>query len=192
MSKTISELTESTAPATSDIFAMVVGGNSRKVTLANAFKAFNLFPASNVLEQRNGATGQRFSVYNTYTDASNYERGELAWTGNELFVRAVAAGTGTQRELSLDGSNLRLRTGGATRWSVLSTAHLAPASDAGVDVGQPTLRVRRTYTQVVALIDGITAPSAITGHALLYVDTADGDLKVIFGDGTVKTISVDT
>lgn len=42
------------------------------------------------------------------------------------------------------------------------------------------------------LVDGITAPSATVGFAKLFVDTADGDLKVIFGDGTVKTISTDT
>lgn len=37
--------------------------------------------------------------------------------------------------------------------------------------------------------DSITAPSAIAGKALIYVDAADGDLKVKFGDGTVKTIA---
>jgi pectate lyase-like protein len=42
------------------------------------------------------------------------------------------------------------------------------------------------------IIDGITAPGALTGRARIYVDTADGDLKVVFGDGTVKTIVVDT
>jgi len=43
-----------------------------------------------------------------------------------------------------------------------------------------------------ALVDGITEPSTEVGFAFLYVDTADGDLKVKFGDGTVKTIVVDT
>jgi phage-related tail fiber protein len=42
------------------------------------------------------------------------------------------------------------------------------------------------------LTDGITAPSATVGKAKIYVDTSDGDLKVIFGDGTIKTIVVDT
>ena len=42
------------------------------------------------------------------------------------------------------------------------------------------------------LTDGLTAPSATVGRAKIYVDTADGDLKVIFGDGTIKTIVVDT
>jgi hypothetical protein len=44
----------------------------------------------------------------------------------------------------------------------------------------------------LAIQDGITAPATRAGWATLYVDTADGDLKVKFGDGTVKTIVVDT
>jgi hypothetical protein len=43
-----------------------------------------------------------------------------------------------------------------------------------------------------AVTDGITAPTAIVGLAFIYVDTADGDLKVRFGDGTTKTIATDT
>lgn len=44
----------------------------------------------------------------------------------------------------------------------------------------------------ISLKDGVTAPSTVSGFAQIYVDTADGDLKVKFGDGTVKTIVVDT
>jgi len=44
----------------------------------------------------------------------------------------------------------------------------------------------------LSLIDGLTAPATVAGYAQIYVDTADGDLKVKFGDGTVKTIVVDT
>ncbi|MBL8551336.1 MAG: DUF2793 domain-containing protein [Hyphomonadaceae bacterium] len=44
----------------------------------------------------------------------------------------------------------------------------------------------------IEIADGKTAPSATSGLAKIYVDTADGDLKVIFGDGTIKTIVVDT
>ena len=44
----------------------------------------------------------------------------------------------------------------------------------------------------LGIVDGATAPSATLGIAKIYVDTADGDLKVIFGDGTIKTISTDT
>lgn len=44
----------------------------------------------------------------------------------------------------------------------------------------------------IAIQDGITAPATLSGWAKIYVDTADGDLKVKFGDGTVKTIVTDT
>jgi parallel beta-helix repeat protein len=41
------------------------------------------------------------------------------------------------------------------------------------------------------LKDGVTAPLATVGEVKIFVDTADGDLKIIFGDGTVKTIVTD-
>jgi parallel beta helix pectate lyase-like protein len=44
----------------------------------------------------------------------------------------------------------------------------------------------------VAIKDGMSAPSAITGYAQIYVDSADGDLKIKFADGVTKTIVVDT
>ncbi len=46
----------------------------------------------------------------------------------------------------------------------------------------------------IALVvtDGVTAPATLAGFAKIYVDTADGDLKIKFGDGTVKTIVTDT
>lgn len=40
--------------------------------------------------------------------------------------------------------------------------------------------------------DSITAPTATTGYAAVYVDSADGDLKVKFADGVVKTLATDT
>jgi hypothetical protein len=42
------------------------------------------------------------------------------------------------------------------------------------------------------ITDGVTAPSASLGFAKIYIDSADGDLKIVFGDGTVKTIATDT
>jgi hypothetical protein len=50
----------------------------------------------------------------------------------------------------------------------------------------------RIQNGALALLDGMTAPATVAGFALIYVDTADGDLKVKFGDGTVKTLATDT
>jgi hypothetical protein len=44
----------------------------------------------------------------------------------------------------------------------------------------------------LGLKDGITAPAAVSGLAQIYIDTADGDLKVKFADGVTKTLATDT
>jgi hypothetical protein len=57
--------------------------------------------AANVLAQRNGTSAQTFRLYNTFTDASNYERGFFRWASNVLEIGTEAAGTGTQRTIDI-------------------------------------------------------------------------------------------
>lgn len=63
---------------------------------------------------------------------------------------------------------------------------------ASVDIGASTAFWRSVYSNKISLTDGIVAPPTVAGIANIYVDTADGDLKVKFGDGVTKTIVVDT
>lgn len=58
------------------------------------------------LALRNGTNPQEFRVYNTYTDASNYERASLKWDANVWKMRAEAAGTGTPREFQISAGSL--------------------------------------------------------------------------------------
>jgi hypothetical protein len=58
------------------------------------------------------------------------------------------------------------------------------------DITDETQYQRKMTT--LSLVDGVSAPSVQAGRAQIYVDTTDGDLKIIFGDGTVKTIVTDT
>lgn len=53
--------------------------------------------AAGVLSQYSGTQAQQYELYNTRTDASNYERGVLSWTSNVLEIGAEAAGTGSAR-----------------------------------------------------------------------------------------------
>jgi hypothetical protein len=67
--------------------------------------------AANTLAQRNGVNAQAFRVYNTYTDASNYERGVFDWstTANTLTIGTAKAGTGASRDVSIvSSSNITL------------------------------------------------------------------------------------
>lgn len=57
--------------------------------------------ASDTLAQRRSTNAQTFRVYNTYTDASNYERLGVTWSGNVCTISTAAAGTGTARALVL-------------------------------------------------------------------------------------------
>jgi hypothetical protein len=69
--------------------------------------------AAGTLAQRNAGNAQTFRVYNTFTDASNYERGKLEWSSNVFRIGTEKAGTGSARALEL-------QTDGTTRLTIAS------------------------------------------------------------------------
>ena len=71
------------------------------------------------------------------------------------------------------------------------TFSVAPPNLSTIEV-MVTTAMASTDVSSLILTDGVTAPATSLGFASIYIDTADGDLKIKFGDGTVKTISVDT
>jgi len=62
--------------------------------------------AAGTLAQRNGTNAQTFNLYNTYTDASNYERGFMKWNSDVLEIGTEAAGTGTTRSIKITNGSL--------------------------------------------------------------------------------------
>lgn len=78
--------------------------------------------AAGTFAQRNGVNAQTSRIYNTYTDASNYERGFMRWSSNVLTIGAEAAGTGTQRILQFTSA----RAGADTAWEFRSTGSTSP------------------------------------------------------------------
>lgn len=78
--------------------------------------------AAGAIAQRNSTNAQTFRVYNTFTDASNYERGTFGWSGNVLVIGAEAAGTGTVRSWSLT-------TGGTINGNLQNTGYINGFSD---------------------------------------------------------------
>jgi hypothetical protein len=71
--------------------------------------------AANTLALRNSTNAQTFRVYNTESSSlTNYERGSLVWATNIFRVQTEAGGTGTQREMYLNGAGVRILDAGTT------------------------------------------------------------------------------
>ena len=111
-------------PSLSALRAFITGGaGSFDVTSTGSFRFSNdtfgfatmdtilARDAANTLAQRNGVNAQAFNLYNTYTDASNYERGFMSWASNILTIGAANAGTGVLRQLRLVGAGVELSQG---------------------------------------------------------------------------------
>lgn len=69
----------------------------------------------------------------------------------------------------------------------------------GLSQEEATRRLVRTVNSILKgelpgllLQDNVPAPTYAPGKVTIYVDATDGDLKVAFGDSTVKTIVTDT
>ena len=89
--------------------------------------------AANTLAQRNGTNAQAFRVYNTYTDASNYERQEITFQSNVVRWYSTSAGTGTLR-------NMEILRGSTQHWLFNSAgnnfgASLLASTDNTYDIG---------------------------------------------------------
>ena len=86
---------------------------------------------ANTVAVRNGTSAQTFSVYNTFTDASNYERADIGWSGNLLSFGSANAGTGTARDVAF-------KVGGTERFRMLAasgTVQMAAATVIDINGG---------------------------------------------------------
>jgi hypothetical protein len=105
-----------------------------------------------------------------------------------LSLRATGANA---IDLQTNGTN-RLTVAATGEVAVISTTASTSTTTGALTVAGGVGIAGRCAVNNMSLVDGITAPATQAGHAILYVDSADGDLKIKFGDGTVKTIVTDT
>jgi hypothetical protein len=73
--------------------------------------------AADTLAQRRGTNAQTFNLYNTYTDASNYERAILRWNVNTFQLITEGNGTGTQRDIQISAPNVTLPQAGSIQFN---------------------------------------------------------------------------
>ena len=96
---------------------------------------FLLRDAADTLAQRRSTNAQTFRIYNTFSDASNYERGKLEWSSNVFRIGTEKAGTGSARalELQTDGTTrLTIDTSGKMLVNVASSfAHTHIKANSG-------------------------------------------------------------
>jgi hypothetical protein len=144
-----------------------------------------LLVGSGSIYMLNNATGD---------DTAFAVRGE-ATAGSKVHV--VIAGDDSKRYAAFSGI---VETQGVSGHMTFSTAAAADTlvervridSGGDVGIGVTTVTAKLQVNGGIAIVDGMTPPAAIAGYAQIYVDTTGGDLKVVFGDGVVKTIVVDT
>jgi hypothetical protein len=111
-----------------------VAGNGKVGIGANVFLERD---GDNQLGLRNGAAAQTFRVYNTYTDASNYERGSISWQSNELNIVSEKGGSGQSRNIIINAAlGLKFYVSNSTiGWQYTSAGHLLYNSDNSQDIG---------------------------------------------------------
>jgi hypothetical protein len=110
--------------------------------------------AADTLAQRRGTNAQAFRVYNTFTDASNYERGRVAWESNTFVIGAQSGGTGTptfrttfitssgsssaaQVRIGTDagGGRIWFTPANLSAWEMSTSGHFLAGTDNSYDIG---------------------------------------------------------
>lgn len=117
---------------------------------------------SGTVEVRGSTTAQTFRVYETYTDASNYERGSIAAASDALTIAYESAGTGTA-----NGSIVLTPKGTGIVSSAASVrAHSGTAIPAGGTAGAGLLV---SSTSNYGVFFGSGAPSLSAAQGSLYL-----------------------
>lgn len=124
-----------------------IGWSSATTSAGTTDTFLNRDGAANIIAMRNGVNAQAFRVYNTFTDASNYERLDVEWVGNVARIHTTKAGTGSTRNLALISSGpLQLWSADTQRWNIDANGHFVAQTDNTYDIGQfGTTRPRNIF-----------------------------------------------
>jgi hypothetical protein len=152
--------------------------------------------AANAVALRNGTNAQRFRVYNTFTDASNFESGFVDWTtnGSVFTVGTTQAGTGSARQTQVQGTrvNFKSTTFGSVTFNldtdgtfrgVSATAGFGYGTGAGGTVTQATSKATAvtlsTVTGQITLNAAALAANTAVSFTLTNTAVAAPDLVVV-------------
>lgn len=150
---------------------------------------------ANALAQRNSTTGQHWRVYNSYTDASNYERGNFSWTSNVLEITTAAAGTGNNRNIRIRpvGGTLILGSNNSDRWNINSSGHFLADTDNTTDIGAAGATRPRTLYVGTSVITPVVRDATTT--ELTHQDSLGNNIGWVphgYISGLVQSRAADT
>ena len=159
--------------------SMVFSNNKRlnwRNAADNAASAFIVNDGSDTLSINNSKASEVIQLSATMTDTNTHP---LTWGEDTGLANR------TQLTLSDGAQGAKISLAGAVETYI---------SVAGGSGGTTEAVIQGNIHAVVSMsvTDGVTAPTAVSGRAFIYVDTADGDLKVRFGDNVTKTLATDT
>jgi hypothetical protein len=177
--------------------------------------AFTTLNATGTTELVNGGTtAGPFRLYNTFTDASNYERGFMRWSSNVLQIGAEKAGTGSARALAfqtngtirlsisansnaLDVPNSTFWTSGGTTWLKVSSGadlefnNLYPRVSGTTVIGATNRRFATVFANNLNLAPSASVTPANNGDLVFEAtDNTTLTFKYKGGDGVVRSGTV--
>lgn len=133
--------------------------------------------AANTFAQRNGTAAQTFRLYNTFTDASNYERGFMRWNSNVLEIGTEAGGTGANREF-------RIVTNGTTQVTIGTGTNF----NSSVSFSQFITNLGAGVAYKSQATDPTTA-NISSGFWQIYRNTTTGALRIwVNNNGTMQSL----
>lgn len=128
--------------------------------------------AANMLAQRSGTNPQQFNIYNTFTDASNYERGEIDWGSNVFEIGSTKAGTGSSRNTRIKsaGGTVILASAGTDKYGFAAGGTTLWAGITTVGLGNPAV-----VSAAAPLTGQVAAVASVTTFT---VGASDGTFEV--------------
>ena len=141
--------------------------------------------ATDVLAMRRGANPSTFRLYNTFTDASNHERGFMRWSSNVLQIGTEKLGTGSARALEFQTDGVTRMTIGAAGGAVLAagSATVPSLSFSGSSVG-----VYQRAVGELNLTDGNEAQARYFANSIVL----NSDFAFGWGNSTTAPTGGDT
>jgi hypothetical protein len=128
-----------------------------------------------------------FRVYNTYTDASNYERMHIGYSSGAAAFQILsdALGTGVARQLHIGtntSASLILMTGNTAKWYITSAGHFLAGTDNTYDIGASGAN-RPKDIYAAGMISSVGYIRSTAGYRFLqggsyFVESANGVLKI--------------